>query len=168
REYCVGSANLHGRDVRMSGPPVKWTAFGVILSASPLLVIGTLVAANAIWTLNDQHVWWWDQSVYGYWVLRLWFARQGGLSHWIDANLHALGVNPPLIAWAAQSFVPLSYLTGDVEAAILSVNLCAAAGTFVLIYLLARRLGAGIGGGLVAPLLCGGSALYVGLVHQFM
>src|ERR1043166_3573795 len=145
-----------------------WHRPAALSRAAPVLVIGILVALNAIWILGDQHVWWWDQSVYGYWTLRLWFAHEVGLSQWIDANLHAFAVNPPLIGWLGQWFVPLSYIIGDVEAAILFVNLSAVAGTLVLVYLLARRLGAGIGGGLVAPLVCGGSALYAGLVHQFM
>src|ERR1043166_6540691 len=145
-----------------------WHRLAALSRAAPVLVIGILVALNAIWILSDQHVWWWDQSVYGYWTLRLWFAREVGLSHWIDANLHAFAVNPPLIGWLGQWFVPLSYLTGDVEAAILFVNLSAVAGTLVLVYLLARHLGAGISDGLVASLVCGGSALYVGLVHHFM
>src|ERR1043166_5088911 len=145
-----------------------WHRLAAAPRISPVLVIGLLIAPNAIWIVQDQHVWWWDQSVYGYWTLRLWFARDGGLSHWVDANLHAFAVNPPLIGWLGQWFVPLSYITGDVEAAILFVNLSAVAGTLVLVYLLARPLGAGISDGLVASLVCGGSALYVGLVHQFM
>src|SRR5437870_2569782 len=84
-----------------------------------LTTIVFVLAPSLTWILSDRSMWGWDPAHYGYWTLRIWHARNGGLWSWLDAMLHSLGQMPPLLAWLGQFFVPLQRVTGDLESALL-------------------------------------------------
>ena len=101
-------------------------------------------------------------------TLRLWQTRLSGISAWVHAVIHVLGGQQPLMTWLGQFFVPLRHLTGDFELAILFVNVFAAGGTLILIYYIARRLGANRLSSLAGIMVCAGSGLFIGLTHQYL
>lgn len=127
-----------------------------------------VLAPSLIWILSDRSIWGWDPAHYGYWTLRIWHARSGGLWSWLDAMLHSLGSMPPLLAWLGQFFVPLQHVTGDLESALLQMNLMMAAATLILVYVTVRRLGGDTLSSMAAVLACGGSAIFIGLTHRYM
>jgi Dolichyl-phosphate-mannose-protein mannosyltransferase len=147
------------------------------------LVIAACLAPSVIWILADSRVWWWDQSIYGEATLRVW---QTGLDSWAQAVINAPGGQlpsisspdgqqvtdtlhgqPPVLVWLGQFFIPLRHVTGSFESALLLVNICAAAGTLVLIYDIARRLGARGAGALAGVMTCAGSGMFIALTHQY-
>lgn len=134
---------------------------------APVAIILACTISSAIWILSDQRVWWWDQAAYGYWTLRLWHAGLSGIGDWGHALLHVLGA-PPLMIWLAQLLVPLRWLTGEFESAMLFVNLFASAATLALVYRTSRNLGANVVAGVCAVMLCAGSGLFIGLTHTYM
>jgi hypothetical protein len=133
--------------------------------------IAVLIAPSVIWILNDHSVWPWDHAMYGTWTLRAWRAHLLGPAGWLNFMiLHTLTLSgtAPLIAWAGQFFVPLRHLTGDFESAILFLNVLLASGTLLFVYLITRRLGAGVLVGLVAVAACGSCQLFIGLTHNYL
>jgi Dolichyl-phosphate-mannose-protein mannosyltransferase len=131
------------------------------------LVIAACLSSSTVWILHDRRVWWWDQSAYGDWTLRLWPARLSGIREWAHAVITVLDGTPPLTVWLGQFFVPLRHLTGDVGSALLLANICAAAGTLVLVYLVSRRLGVSGLSSLAGVLVCAGSGLFIALTHLY-
>src|ERR1700694_4445853 len=105
----------------------------------PFIVIGACLTSNFVWDLRDQKVWDWDPSAYAWSSLLLWNTTSLGLLSWLDAMAHALGGTPPLMVWLGQFFIPLRHLTGDVDPALLSVNLLTAGATLVLVCCTALR-----------------------------
>jgi dolichyl-phosphate-mannose-protein mannosyltransferase len=136
--------------------------------AGPATLVAALLASSTSWILADQHVWPWDQAWYGEVTLDLWQARTLGVVQWITAMIHAFGSKPPALAWIGQFFVPLNGITGSIESSLLLVNVLAAAGTFAILYFLARRLGATRIASLAGVLACAGAQTFVGLTHQYM
>jgi len=135
---------------------------------APAAVIAALTTPSLIWIWVDRSVFAWDQAWYGEVSLDLWHARQDGARAWVSGMLHAFGAKPPLLAWMAQFFVPLAGITGDVEPALLALNLCAAAATLGLVYGISWRLTKNAPSSIAAVLVCGGAPLFVGLIHEFM
>jgi hypothetical protein len=81
--------------------------------------------------------------------------------------VHAAPGTPPLIAWSGQLFVPLRRLTGEVESALLLLNLVWDALTLSLVYLVVRKLGARALDSLAAVVACGSSGIFIAMNHQF-
>src|ERR1044072_7573003 len=133
---------------------------------APVAVILACTASSAIWILSDQRVWWWDQAAYGFWTLWLWHALLSGIGDWGDAMMRALGA-PPLMIWLGQFLVPLRWLTGEFETAMLFLNLFVSAATLTLVYRTSRNLGADVLAGVCAVMLCGTSGLFIGLTHSY-
>jgi 4-amino-4-deoxy-L-arabinose transferase-like glycosyltransferase len=133
-------------------------------------IITACLTSSAIWILSDRHVWWWDQAFYGEATLRLWQTRLSGIGAWVHANVHVgdVGGQQPLITWLGQFFIPLRHLTGDFESAILFLNVLTAGGTLILIYYIARHLGANRLSSLAGVLVGAGSGLFIGLTHQYL
>src|SRR4051812_23551785 len=115
-----------------------------------------LLIPSIVWIGLDQHVWPWDQAWYGEVTIDVWRARHLGMETWLQAMLHAIGAKPPLMTWAGQFFIPLSHLTGDIESALLLLNICLAAGTLWCVYFAARQLGARVLPSLAGVLCCWG------------
>jgi hypothetical protein len=132
------------------------------------LVVAACLAPSVVWVLSDSHVWWWDQALYGEATLRVWQTRLSGPGAWPHAVIGTLGGQQPLMVWLGQFFLPLRHMTGSFESALLLLNICAAGGTLILIYDVARRLGAGGAAGLSGVMVCAGSGLFIGLTHQYL
>jgi 4-amino-4-deoxy-L-arabinose transferase-like glycosyltransferase len=132
------------------------------------LIIAACLVSNAIWVLNDRHVWPWDQANYADWSVRLWQARLSGIGAWAHAVVGVLGGQQPLITWLGQFFIPLRHLTGDFESAMLFLNVFAAGGTLIIIYDISRRLAASGLSSLAGIMVCAGSGLFIGLTHQYL
>jgi hypothetical protein len=135
---------------------------------APAAAIAAVTTPSVIWIWVDRSVFEWDQAWYGEVSLDLWHARQDGARAWMSGMLHAFGAKPPLLAWTAQFFVPLTGITGDVERALLALNLCAAAATLALVYAISWRVTKNAASSIAAVLVCGGAPLFVGLIHEFM
>jgi 4-amino-4-deoxy-L-arabinose transferase-like glycosyltransferase len=142
----------------------RWQALNFL----PTIVIIIPAMSSTLWILRDQRVWPWDEAMYGEGTLRLWRAFQLGPIEWFISMLHALPAASPAIAWVGQVFVPLHHVTGEFEPALLFANVFAAAGTLFLVYVAARRLGAWALSSLSGALVCGGSALFIGLTHLYL
>jgi hypothetical protein len=137
----------------------EWAAAGLVIAAS--------LAPSVVWILADCRAWWWDQALYGEATLRVWQMRLSGPGAWASAAINALGGEQPLTVWLGQFFVPLRHVTGSFESAILLVNICAAAAALILVYDIARRLGAGGASGLAGVTACAGSGIFIALTHQY-
>src|SRR5260370_20581973 len=61
------------------------------ISVAAGLIIAACLVSNAIWVLNDRHVWPWDQANYADWSVRLWQARLSGIGAWAHAVVGVLG-----------------------------------------------------------------------------
>jgi 4-amino-4-deoxy-L-arabinose transferase-like glycosyltransferase len=142
--------------------------FRSLRKAPPILLIAIFLASHMTWVLADQRVWPWDQAMYGVSTLQLWDARILGIGAWIHAMTHAVTTNPPLLVWIGQFLVPLQALTGDIESALLFVNVIAAAGTLTLVYFTGRRFGAGLTAALAAVLTCAGSQIFIELTNHYL
>ena len=59
-------------------------------------------------------------------------------------------------------------MAGSVENALLISNLVVGVGTLALVYVTARRMGAGVLRAAVAVALCGGSGAFIAMSHQFL
>jgi hypothetical protein len=140
--------------------PLRAAALGALIAA--------LMASSLLWILADRRVWPWDQAWYGEVALDLWYARHGGLLAWASACLHAMGAKPPLLVWIGQFLVPFSHVTGDVEPALLLLNVAVAFATLVLIPVTLAGIGVGWCARTAAVLLCAGASLFIGMTHQFM
>ena len=106
------------------------------------LMLG-LTISNVAWAILDQHIWPWDQAMYGNATLELWETREIGAIAWLWTALHTLPATPPLIAWVGQFFVPLRRVCGEFRSALLLLNVFGATGIFIVIYLIRKSLGAG-------------------------
>lgn len=141
---------------------------GPVARVLPAAWITILILPSLAWILIDERVWPWDPGYYGDWTLRAADLLARGMLHeWYDFNMHALQLMPPLIVWLGQFFVPLRHVTGDVESALMLLNICTGAATLALIYRLARNLGAGLLASLAATTVCGGADLFIGLMHHY-
>lgn len=132
--------------------------------------IAVLLLPSLVWIFADHRVWPWDPGYYGYWTLRLLrLLTEGQFQPWYSATIHALGIMPPLLVWVGQFFAPLRHLTGDVESALLLLNICAAAGTLTLVYKIARDFerDGDMLCGLAAASVCGSASLFIGLTHHY-
>src|SRR5262249_17124152 len=107
-------------------------------------------------------------ALYGDATLRLWQTRLSGIGAWVHAVIHVLGGQQPLMTWLGQFFVPLRHLTGNFESAILFGHLVGAGGTLMLVYCIARRLGANRLSCLAGIMVCAGSGLFIGMTHQYL
>jgi hypothetical protein len=135
----------------------------------PAAWIALLLLPSVVWVFRETSVWTWDQAFYGFWTLRLVDTLQTqGVTKWIELNLHALEMMPPLLVWLGQLFVPLRHLTGDVETAFMLLNLGAAAATLALIYRLTLSLGGSVLSGLAAATVCGCANLFIGLSRHYL
>jgi hypothetical protein len=139
-----------------------------IWTLTPVAIIGASLISSFIWILKDQKVWDWDPSVYGFSTLQLWDATSLGVWGWLNAMAGALRGTPPLLVWMGQFFVPLRYMTGELEPALLSVNIFSAGLTLLLVYCTARRLGTGHLIAAIGALACTGSPGFVGLTGRYM
>jgi hypothetical protein len=151
---------FHAVKVRFSKPDVEWAVAG--------LVIAACLTPSVIWIVGDSRVWWWDQALYGEATLRVWQTRLSGLGPWGQAVIDTLGGTQPLTVWLGQFFVPLRHMTGSFESALLLLNIGAAAGTLILVFDIARRLGAGGAASLSGVIVCAGSGTFIGLTHQYL
>ena len=136
----------------------------------PAMWIAVLLLPSLVWIFADHRVWPWDPGYYGYWTLRLLrLLTEGQFQPWYSATIHALGIMPPLLVWVGQFFAPLRHLTGDVESALLLLNICAAAGTLTLVYKIARDFerDGDMLCGLAAASVCGSASLFIGLTHHY-
>jgi len=135
----------------------------------PAAWITLLILPSVIWVFLETSVWTWDPAYYGFWTLRLVDTlNTQGIVAWIDLNLRALEMMPPLLVWLGQLFVPFRHLTGDVETALMLLNLSAAAATLALIYRLTRSLGGSMLAGLAAATVCGCANLFIGLSRHYL
>ncbi len=139
--------------------------------AIPAIWIAVLLLPSLVWIFLDHRVWPWDPAYYGDWTLHLLrLMHEGHFRPWYNATIHALGIMPPLLVWAAQVFVPLRHLTGSVESALLLSNICASAATLALVYKTACDLApqGRMLRGLAAASVCGGASLFIGLTHHYL
>jgi dolichyl-phosphate-mannose-protein mannosyltransferase len=134
----------------------------------PIVLIGACLISNVIWDLADQKVWDWDPCGYAIATLQLWDATSLGLWNWLDAMAHAWPDKPPLMIWLGQFFIPLRHLTGEVESALLAVNIFGAGVTLALVYVTGRRLGATIFVAAIGVLACASSPAFVGLTGRYL
>ena len=134
----------------------------------PILLIGACLISNVVWDLADQKVWDWDPCGYAIATLQLWDTTSLGLWEWLDAMAHAWPDKPPLMIWLGQFFIPLRHLTGEVEPALLAVNIFAAGVTLALVYVTVLRLGATIFAATIGVLACASGPAFVGLTGRYM
>ncbi|MEA2977384.1 MAG: hypothetical protein QOF19_2904 [Alphaproteobacteria bacterium] len=127
----------------------------------PVITIAAFVLSGCVWVLRDQRVWSYDQAFYGHWTLQLWHAAQTGPAEWLETMANALGQMPPMLVWLGQIVLPVRYVTGGTESALPLLTILLAAATLAIVYLLARRLGAGLIGSLAAVIACAGSPLFL-------
>ncbi|POR47355.1 dolichyl-phosphate-mannose-protein mannosyltransferase [Bosea psychrotolerans] len=138
------------------------------INPAVVIVVLGLIGSSFLWVLRDTSVWPWDQAWYGEVALDLAQSRRGSGWEWLRASLAAFGSKPPLLAWVAQFFAPLSRWLGDVEPALLMVNVLAQLATLLLIARICARMGCGVLAQLAGVLAFGGSSLSLGLSHQFL
>lgn len=138
---------------------------------SPLVIalaILAFVLSAGAWVVLDQRIWLWDQAVYGDWTLHMWNARSGGMGAWIAAVRDLNAGQAPLLTWLGQLFIPIGLATGDIEPAMLMMNVLATGLALMVVYSTARRLQVNAIGCLAAVLLYGGSGLIFGMSTTYM
>lgn len=135
----------------------------------PGLWISLLMLPSFVWVVIDRRVWAWDPGFYGYWTLKLVHTLSAeGFGAWLDANVRALVMMPPLLVWLGQIFVPLRHVFGDLDTSLMMLNLLAATATLATIYVVVRRLGGSMLAGLAAMTVCGSANLFLGLTRHFL
>jgi len=98
----------------------------------------------------------------------MWNARTGGLDAWLGAVRNINAGQAPLLTWLGQIFVPVRFVFGDVEPAMVMLNVFVTALTLGVVYSISRRLHADAVGCLAAVLLCGGSGLMFAMSTTYM
>jgi hypothetical protein len=127
-----------------------------------------LLAPNIYWILQDQSAWPWDQAFHAFHTLLLSEAAGVGIGRWTAAMV-AVGIpHAPLIAWLGQLFVPLRDITGEIEPALLHLNLLWNGITLWLIYHMVRELGAGPLERTISVVACAASGIFIAMNHQFL
>ena len=127
-----------------------------------------LLAPNVYWILQDQTAWPWDQAMYAFHTLLLSEAAGGGIVRWTVAMIGAGGAHSPLIAWLGQLFIPFRYITGEIEPALLHLNLFWSGITLWLIYHTVRKLGAKPLESTISVVACAASGIFIAMNHQFL
>ncbi len=134
----------------------------------PCLVAMALVTPSVIWIALDRSVWPWDQAFYAKGSVELFSTLIHSPKRWIF-KLNMPQGQPPGVSWLGQFFVPLEYLIGSIDAALLVSILITQALTLVLTYYYIRRLSAL--NALIANASClviASAPLFVGMSHQYL
>ncbi len=135
----------------------------------PVLWIALLLLPSLVWIAVDRRPWAWDPAFYGYWTLKaLNTLSTEGITGWLNANIHALGMMPPLLVWLAQPFVALRHVVGELDVAFLLLNFTAGAATLAVVYIVVRRLGGSMLDALAAVTVCGAANLFFGITRHFL
>jgi hypothetical protein len=147
----------------ISGGPLRherWNA---------LFVAVLLIFPSLIWGWRDRHLWLWDQAWYGEVAADLAFRLGHDHKAWLAGMREFMPSKPPLLPWIGQLFTPLGLILGDMDFALLLVNLIAQAVTVAFVWRIAREAARNRPLIAVAAALFVASApLFVGMSHQFL
>ena len=88
------------------------------------LVIFIVVLPSIVWISIDRTAWPWDQAWYGKYSVELFYTLIYAPSEWVPAMLRVFGRMAPGIAWGGQFFVPLGFLTGSIDRALMLSVVC--------------------------------------------
>lgn len=137
-------------------------------SWTPGLIILLALFPSLVWLLGDQSVWTWDQSWYALNTVGLFHSLLASPLSWLDDLIAACIAQPPGIAWLGQFFVPLSFLTGSTNSALLLSILATNLTSLVLIYKALFRLFRGRWQiAITSTLFVAAGPLFIALTHQF-
>jgi hypothetical protein len=146
-------------------PPLRSSVF---LNTILLLSLAVaLVLPSILWALRDWTIWTWDQANYGTMVLRNVQAARISLSAWQE-SLMAPSITAPLLVWTAQLFVPLAYVIGRIEPALLMTNVAFAGLTLVLVGRVSLLLTRSRSATAVALFVCASAPMFVGITQTFL
>jgi Dolichyl-phosphate-mannose-protein mannosyltransferase len=134
----------------------------------PALVGVFLLFPSLIWIARDHRVWPWDQAYYAMQALKIQHAWSDGFPSWLWAFLDVPDSRAPLLVWLAQTTSPLVGSAFMIpERAYLLINIAAAVATLCLVFSAARLFTRDTKAAVAAMLLCGSSASFIALNHQF-
>jgi len=162
-------ASMSGGEKRLPAKShVQATEQNGIAAIVVLVIAALLLVPDIKWALGDQSNWGWDQAYYASETVNLFRVSERGIGEWAAAMAHVTVGRPPLMIWAGQLAVPLRYVFGDVGFALLSLNLLWDASVFWLVFVVSRRMGAGLIEALTALVACGASGIVIALNHQYL
>ena len=134
----------------------------------PGLIIFLSLFPSLVWLLRDQSVWTWDQSWYALNTVGLFHSLIASPLSWLNDLIAACIAQPPGIAWLGQFFVPLSFLMGSMNSALLLSILVTNLTSLVLIYKALFRLFRGRWPiAITSTLFVAAGPLFISLTHQF-
>jgi hypothetical protein len=134
------------------------------------LVPVAVISLSLIWIVLDKSVWMWDEAFYGRVSVELFYALIQSPKHWILLMLSESNSRAPGMCWLGQFFVPLGYLLGSIDVALLLSILVTQALTLVLTYQATQEL-SGRNRQLVTVTGClviGSAPLFVAMSHQYL
>lgn len=134
-----------------------------------LLQLTLLILPSILWIWKDHSVWSWDPAWYGEVTLDLFYTLlHDGPKAWFAAGLKAFGVKAPAIAWLGEWFVPLRFLFGSAERALLVFVVACQICSLMLFYRLAKSFTKGdVGLALFGALFFSSGPLFIGLTHVY-
>jgi len=132
------------------------------------LVPLAVTSPSLVWIAIDQSVWPWDPALYGKISVELFFILLHSPTDWIAQMLNVLGANAPGVCWFGQLFVPLGYLLGSIDVALLVSIWITQAITLILIYRSVSELsGHNQLTSITACVVAASAPLFVGMSHQY-
>jgi hypothetical protein len=152
-------------------PPAK-TLFKMPPAMVELLCLVSLVGVlipNILWIVRDHTPWPWDQAWYGEVSVNLWFNLTRSMSNWLHTMLAGIDMKPPGVVWLGQLFVPLGWMSGSIESALLFSVVLAQALTLYLVFRIGRALAPhSYAVPALGVVFASAGQLFVGLSHQFL
>ena len=127
-----------------------------------------MVVPSLFWIALDESVWMWDQSIYGTGSVELFYVMVHSPGRWLR-RLNIPQVQAPGISWLGQFFVPLGYLLGSIDTALLISIIMTQAITLLLVWRVFRELADRNESVTSAGCLAIASApLFVAMSHQYL
>jgi hypothetical protein len=131
-------------------------------------VLALALLPSLVWIWLDREVWTWDPAWYGYHTLKLHYALWETPAQWPKAMLKIQEVKAPGIAWIGQFFVPLGWLLGSSDLALMIFVVFTQLLALVLLYRSLAELSRGnVLVALCAALSLAAGPLFVALSHEY-
>jgi hypothetical protein len=143
-----------------------------IAKVKPLLIYlvpVALISPSLIWIALDKSVWMWDEAIYGKGSVELFYTLSYSPRRWLRLMLNILHEQAPGVSWLGQFFVPVGYLLGSIDTALLVSIVLTQAFTLLLMCRTCSELS--VRNELVAITGClviASAPLFVAMSHQYL
>jgi hypothetical protein len=143
-----------------------------IAKVKPLLIYlvpVALISPSLIWIALDKSVWMWDEAIYGKGSVELFYTLSYSPRRWLRLMLNILHEQAPGVSWLGQFFVPVGYLLGSIDTALLVSIVLTQAFTLLLMCRTCSELS--VRNELVAitgSLVIASAPLFVAMSHQYL